>query len=561
MHFDDRLATVLRQPVSGPVIARIQFRQLIDLLGQESTTAEESPAYAEAHIRLDELAALIPAAQRAQILREPMMRLANPDLVARLAAAEPEVASAAMAAADLSEQEWLALVPSLPVRARGILRHRSKSSPAVEALLERLGIADRGLPPAESATERPSRPELPGRPELIVVEGGASTEPRPKDDSSAGIGALVQRIEAFRKARGTTGGTGAVDTSHLSPEASRISRAAVLALDFTTDSEGRVNWAEGPLAPGLIGYHFAGLHADEETVRLRTAIGERQPLAQMLSLSGGPALAGSWRIDALPRFSQPDGRFIGYAGRLRRAAGGAQPRNDATGEADSMRQILHELRTPANAIQVAAEIIQQQLYGTAPHEYRALAAAIAGDTAQVLAGFDELDRLVKLEAGALPLAEGECDLASLVTETIARLRAWTAPRGSGFAPATTSEALPVAVEQQEAARLVWRLLATLAGATAPGEVLKLSVEYGAGHAVLAVDLPRSLMERMDASPTVAQPFEPVRSLSAGMFGLGFTLRLAVAEAAGAGGSLVRVGSQLELTLPRLTTTAPGHTHA
>ena len=33
MHFDDRLATVLRQPATGEVIARIQYRQLLDRLG------------------------------------------------------------------------------------------------------------------------------------------------------------------------------------------------------------------------------------------------------------------------------------------------------------------------------------------------------------------------------------------------------------------------------------------------------------------------------------------------------------------------------------------------
>ena len=58
--------------------------------------------------------------------------------------------------------------------------------------------------------------------------------------------------------------------------------------------------------------------------------------------------------------------------------------------------MLHELRTPVNAIQGFAEVIQQQLFGPTPHEYRALAAGIAGDAARILSAFEELDRLAGL---------------------------------------------------------------------------------------------------------------------------------------------------------------------
>ena len=61
----------------------------------------------------------------------------------------------------------------------------------------------------------------------------------------------------------------------------------------------------------------------------------------------------------------------------------------ATSEAgDRMRQLLHELRTPAGAIQGFAELIQQQMFGSAPNEYRALAAAVsvAGPAAAPAAG-------------------------------------------------------------------------------------------------------------------------------------------------------------------------------
>src|SRR5690606_23987295 len=111
----------------------------------------------------------------------------------------------------------------------------------------------------------------------------------------------------------------------------------------------------------------------------------------------GPAeIAGDWRIDAAPAFLPETGAFDGYRGRMRRFAPPAESAA-TSGAGDRMRQILHELRTPVGAIQGFAELIQQQMFGPAPNAYRALAAAIAVDAARLLAGFDEIDRLARLE--------------------------------------------------------------------------------------------------------------------------------------------------------------------
>src|SRR5690606_20458848 len=90
-------------------------------------------------------------------------------------------------------------------------------------------------------------------------------------------------------------------------------------------------------------------------------------------------------------------------------------------EADKLRQLLHELRTPVNAIQGFAELIQQQLFGPAPNEYRALAAAVAVDAARLLAGFDEIDRMAQLEVGTLTLDEGRSDARAIVCAILRRL--------------------------------------------------------------------------------------------------------------------------------------------
>lgn len=568
MHFDDRLATVLRLPASGPAIARIQFRQLIDLLGAtggDTMTETRAAAYA----RLDELAATIPIGERAAILREPLLRLSSPLLVAYFATAEPDIASAAIHAADLSETDWVALIPALPVRARGILRHRQGFPPAVEAVLERLGVGDRALPPVHRAQVIETMPaesskadtHRSARPELIVLEGGASlrsapaekTGDTPAEAPDEGIGAIVRRIDAFRKARATS--LEPASRSQPAPTQGVMAATGVLALDFTTDADGRVNWADGPLAPALVGADLAA--ADLPTSALARALRHHQPVQGLrLALPQAPTLTGMWQLDALPRFDGSGGRFIGHAGRLRRVV--ARPDADAS-RADSMRQILHELRTPANAIQVAAEIIQQQLYGPAPHEYRALAAGIAGDTAQVLAGFDELDRLVKLETGALVPDAGTCDLAVVVTQTIARLRAWTDPRGGGFT-LVHADASMVPMTAADAERMVWRLLAALVGASTPGEALDLSIVRGNGEVTLAVGLPRGLDALLEQGAAGQAPHAG-SSPSSGMFGIGFTLRLASAEAAAAGGELSNDDVVLRLTLPGLTLPAAAHTQS
>ncbi len=148
MHFDDRLDTVLKQPVRGQEIARIQYIQLLDLLGKTSAETASSrldPAYK----RLSALAEQLPANERAHLLRDSGLTLRSPALVMFLAEDEAPLANAAVAAAQLDEQQWLDLVPALPVRSRGVLRHRRDLGQAVEMRLSRLGVADRGLPPAQ----------------------------------------------------------------------------------------------------------------------------------------------------------------------------------------------------------------------------------------------------------------------------------------------------------------------------------------------------------------------------------------------------------------------------
>ncbi len=538
MMFDDRLATVLGSPVGGNVAARTQYRQLIDLLGNPGRSAD-GPLEARAWARLAELGDTIPAEERSAILRDPGLRLRDPRLVGVLAAGDIKPAAAAMAVARLDEVQWRALIPTLPVMARGFLRHRRDLPAGTRELLRQLGAGDMLLPEPEGTS-------LP------------AFSPAPPERDS--IRTLLRRIEAFREGRRPDTRPGPLDPRLPLGDLAEADEAhpAAMQFAFTADTGGRIGWTEDTVAPLLSGLRLgpggpdAVAALEDRGVRAMRA---RQPLrGAPLTIAAAPAISGDWRVDAEPVFA-PGGAFTGWRGRLRRPlflpAPEAEPALVAADTPqDRMRQVLHELRTPVNAIQGFAEIIQQQLFGPAPNEYRAHAAAIAVDAAKLLAGFDEIDRLSKLEAGALEIDAGEADLREVTELTVRRMEGVLRSRGAGFAVAAADERLPTALARSELMVLVWRVLASLAGALAPSEVLSANLSVSDGFAALAVDLPGSIARVEDPFALPLEEQRPV--LSAGMFGPGFAFRLVRAEAEAAGGTLAFTQDTVSLRLPLLT---------
>ena len=561
MHFDDRLATVLRTRADGAGLQRIQFRQLLDLLGTSPAEARGGQLDA-AYDRLAEIGGIIAPPERAAMLRDPALRLRSPRLVAALSSAEPQVAATTLQRAQLSREQWLDLIPALPPGSRPALRQRGDLPREVTGLLDRLGINDRGLPAATVAVEAGSAQSQPSPDgthsanddDMVVPPGAAG-----RDD---GIGAIVRRIEAYRRAKQVVEQQTANDSPRLPLGEDHVLSVSdtVRAADFASDAQLRIAWCDAGVAPMLTGMRLNRTPAIGQLLR------QRQPLsAQRLALDGAPAIAGNWQIDATPWFDPLTGQFVGYRGRLRRPAGAAAhtaanpPVTDSA--ADRIRQMLHELRTPVNAIQGFAEVIQQQLFGPTPHEYRALAAGIAGDAARILSAFEELERLARFDSGAMGLDPGETDLASLTAATVAQLDAHTTSRGSGFALKLDDGVLLVGLARLELERIVWRLLATLAGTSAPGEQLKLRLRAKDGMARLDMALPAALAAKAEDALFVTGAGAVPQVIAAGVFGVGFALRLARAEAHAAGGELVRKGDRLRLTLPGLTGAPSGHTES
>ncbi|NNF93654.1 MAG: HAMP domain-containing histidine kinase [Altererythrobacter sp.] len=573
MFFDDRLATVLRHRATSERGARTQFRQLLDLLGSRKHGRDDS-LLAAAWLRLGALGEQIPADERARIIREPSWRFRNAQLAAHLAEDEPQVASAALQRAELTEEEWTALIPRMPIRARGLLRNRRDLPDDAQRLLDQLGIHDRGLPQPtveadtvedeqimEHEVEAPPLPEAEPKPDT-----GRSTEPlRPRPAVAAGsdeksvIAATIERIAQYRRDHA------APSTNDLSPrlplgEKTSEPQHDITGFAFESDAQGRIIWADASVAPMIIGQRLTDrryLDKGSPVDPITTAFGQQQPIERAPRvLEGAEAIRGEWIVDAHPRFSRSGGRFHGYVGRFRRPFDPSKA-SGAQSEADRLRQLLHELRTPVNAVQGFAELIHQQLYGPVPNAYRALAATIAGDAASILAGFDELERLAKLESGVQSLGGGKTDLISLAKRMTDQLSHVLAPRMAGIEiTETKTRSAWVEIDPDEAEALIWRMLATLAGSTNTGELLLAQIETDADGATFWCQIPAQLIAEDDVFAAEVKP--TTHDISAGLFGAGFSLRLARAEAAGAGGSLIQDEERLMLSLP-LTAVASGET--
>ncbi|MDM7955648.1 histidine kinase dimerization/phospho-acceptor domain-containing protein [Blastomonas sp.] len=247
MHFDDRLATVLAGDVPSGGGAVAQYRQLVDILGQVGAgSADERHALALARIHV--LRSMVSEADRLSTVQCLSGRLVSPVVVQYLAAESPAVASAAVRAARLSDDQWARLVPAMPTRARGFLRHRRDLGPRTRALLDQLGLYDTALPDAAAgaayaadpvadlapAKAEPAEPEHPepeaGEPQSIEpgfaeqelgvavaaeVLGVSSADPdasasqpeivaapaEPETGGPQSIGEIVKRIEALQEVR------------------------------------------------------------------------------------------------------------------------------------------------------------------------------------------------------------------------------------------------------------------------------------------------------------------------------------------------------------------------
>ncbi|MDB5718118.1 MAG: histidine kinase [Sphingomonas bacterium] len=574
MRFDDMLATVLAQPLTTPGARIVAWRQVVDLIGQRRVTGDD-PVRDRAYVLLRDLRSEVSPEIRSEAALALAGRRLPVELVAFFAEEAPQVVAPLIARARLDEQEWLGLLPALAPTMRGLLRNRRDLPDGVVRGLASFGASDFALdapahvataagPPAENAlvAAAPVEPSSLGneddreQEELLLSTEASSAEPAPAPQFvGEQIRDLMARIEAYRR-------------STPLPAAEKPGRAEAATCDafrFETGPDGVILWVEDAPRGPLIGVTIAtAAERFDHGVdgHAAGAYRQRAPFRDArLSVAGTGAAAGEWRISAVPFFDPQEGRFTGYRGTARRprpdeTALGSAPAAGLHGTGvppDSLRQLVHELRTPINAIVGFAEMIERQLLGPAAREYRSRAVDIVAQGRRLLATVDDLDLSARMETERLMLDRGPVDAASLLARLQPNYERVASGRGAaitldvaGLLPAVDAD--PAAVE-----RMFARLLAATIGLAGEGE--HIAVRLGAGgegdDKCVRLSLTRPLILAGRDERTLLDPgYSPDGDWpDAPVLGLGFALRLVRNLAGAAGGRLEIDETAFALQLP------------
>ena len=491
MRFDDRLMTVLEQPASDPLDRAVRWRQLVDLVAR-SGAQSGSPLVQQALglIRTDMPSVDQPL--RAAAARAVAALPLPADLIALFATDRLVVAAPVLAAARLSHDEWLALLADADEEVRNFVRTLNPDLPAMPAAAE-------PEPFVEAAPVAPAPwPEAPG-------------------DSSR------ERFERLRRGEPRLRREIAAEEPEPTPPAPASSL-----FRWECGPSGEIGWVEGAPRGPLIGRTIARAEEGGVGEDVERAFAMRAPFRDAaLAFGGDGVLAGQWKISGVPAFDPADGRFAGYRGialREGEAPGRPSPLQSAIADPDSLRELVHEIKTPLNAIIGFAEIIDSQLLGPADPHYRLRAAEIVAQARLLLAAIDDLDFAAKLQADRGRTGSGT-DLAMLLEQIVARAYRDRPHDSAQLDYRVETHRRRCALEPALAERLVTRFLDALAAAAPAGSVTRV---------------------HLDNAPGRCQLWSPVTPASAE-----FGLQLVRGLAQIAGGELTVGGGRITLVLPEL----------
>lgn len=543
MRFDDSLDTVLGADMATSFGAQSAWRQLTDLIGRRRAAPD-----ARVIEQLRAIRSRVPTRTRAASARS--LAFANPpaELVWLFAEDEPSVAAPVIAAARLTGEEWRAMLPDLPPTSRSLLRHRRDLPAETVRALDSFGRSDFALPqpngvpegepePMTSAVEAiaPVASIVPDRPVPSAPANDARPAPAPRGPFQ--IADLVARIDAYQRDHGGLG----------RPSRAIVSDEPIDHFCFETDATGTIRWVDGAPREPLVGVLLGTGSAQVDGV-VSGAFRRRASFADArLVIPGSSLAAGQWQLSATPAFDPGTGRFTGYRGVARRPRADQRaepmPKNGPSPEA--LRALVHELRTPTNAISGFAEMIEAQVLGPAPDAYRERAAAIRHDTHDLIAAIDDVDTAARIEQDALVLRPGVVEVAPLLDRAVRDLEPLMLLRQSVVDIDSGAPGLAIAGDEVAVARLISRLMALAVGASGIGERIAIRAWSKDGQARIAVERPRAF---------AAWPGESLLSLEGEdqegtLLGTAFGLRLARNLAGELGGSL-KIGEQrLTLRLP------------
>ena len=518
MRFDDRLLTVLNQPASDRHDAAVRWRQLVDLVARAGPNSA-SPVVGQALDSIRSEAGNVDEHLRAAAARAVAALPLPLGLLEYFASDRLSVSAPVLAAATLDPSQWRALLEVADEETRRF----------IQTLHPEIAAA--------SAPEDLTDALVEQRPEPVEEPAPAEAEAPAPQSAHPSLHDVVERIERRRRARGLK-----QPEQEAGPAAPPAGAPSLFR--WECDPSGEIAWVEGAPRGALIGRSIARSHnnggdrLDDDVVR---AFAMRAPFRDgaMIFVGEGP-LSGEWKISGVPAFEPTDGRFAGYRGiALRELPAEARPDSaDVLSDPDSLRELVHEIKTPLNAIIGFAEIIDGQYLGPADRRYRERAAEIVTQARLLLGAIDDLDFAAKVHSAP---AAGRVDLADLLDRASESLRKLAAERKVEIEFARSQRIPAAAVEPELADRLMFRLCSAAIDAAAPGERLCASVDQAGRRCTLSISRPAALRGRSDA-----QLFEA----RAGGLEDGFSLRLVRGLARIAGGDLVTSAAGFTLVFPR-----------
>lgn len=525
------IATILRQAPADRRASIAAWRQLSDILAQRGNQLPDDDIRRSLHA-LAVLRPRVPESVRRDCARAIARHGRFAPLVALYANDVPAVSAIMMRDARLSEGDWLALLPATSAMARSVLAGRSDLPENVCRALASLGSASVALPQPviEAAQETPEPP----------VEDEPATG---VDNSPSQISELVRRIDKYQSTRGQ-------------PAAARAPRAAFL---FETGPDGVIHWVDGVTRGAVIGLSIAEAAFGGEPGTDGVAAGAFRQRAEIINarmiLEGTPADAGEWRFSALPWFDPATGQFRGYRASARRPNRNEMPYGRPAPEdsGDSIRQLIHELRSPLNAISGFAQIISGQMFGPVSHGYRAMAETIVADAATVQSIIDDLETAAR--SGSAPASEPAdevVDLGAVVTQVEGDLAALLGERRIDLSISRVGGPFLGLAGDANARRMVGRLLTALVDISEPGAILVGQLVTESRHDdMLQLRIVRPATIRFATAADLLDPgFSPEgEAPGAAVLSLGFSLRLVDSLARGTGGRLDIGHNALTLHLP------------
>lgn len=528
---DSMIATILRQAPADRRAEISAWRQLTDILAQRGNQLGDGDIRRSLHA----LAVLRPQVPE-NIRRDCAQAVARhgrfAPLVAFYANDVPAVSAAMLLQARLSDSDWLALLPATGAMARSILAGRRDLPETVNRALASLGAGSVALPQPDAVAEEAASPS-------------ASADIGPSQ-----ISELVRRIDKYQSARSQPAARMSRSSQAQAP------RAAFL---FETGPDGIVHWVDGIMRGAAIGLSIAEAAFGGEPGTDGVAAGAFRQRAEIINarmiLEGAPAESGEWRFSALPWFDPETGQFRGYRGSARRPYRNEIPygRPASTDSGDSIRQLIHELRSPLNAISGFAQIVSSQMFGPVSGAYRAMADTIVADAASIQAIIDDLDTATRssgatehepanetVDIGAV-MAHVESDLAPLLAEQ--RIDLSISRVGGPFL---------ARADDANSRRMVGRLLTALVDISEPGAILVGQLVTEPEHDdMLQLRIVRPASIRFATAADLLDPgFSPDgEAPGAAILSLGFSLRLVDSLARGTGGRLDIGHNALTLHLP------------